>query len=135
MDAKDFRGALSDFDAALAQVPPGAADVDRARLLAGGREGRGPGLGAETCCCCSGCCNHVEPRETPHSPTTPAAGQGLALEGVGDWAAARDTYTSALQTAEAGGQLPDPYVLNSRGNCQASLGARASGVRWTQPHG
>lgn len=55
-------------------------------------------------------------------PSLPA-GRGLAYEGLGDWVAALKDYKTALQVAEAAGQLPDPYVLNSVGNCHSSLGA------------
>jgi tetratricopeptide (TPR) repeat protein len=50
------------------------------------------------------------------------SGKGLALEGISDWVAALDTYTAALAMAGAAGAAPDPYILNSRGNCHASLG-------------
>jgi tetratricopeptide (TPR) repeat protein len=50
------------------------------------------------------------------------AGRGLANEGLSDWVAAIDDYTSALEEAKAAGANPDPYILNSRGNCRASLG-------------
>lgn len=125
VDAKDFRGSLADFDAALAQVPPGAADVDRARLLAGAWVGK-RWLHAHLRALMPAPLRASAPvavLTTTHQ-SRPAAGRGLALEGVGDWAAARDTYTEALRTAQDAGQLPDPYVVNSRGNCQASLGAR-----------
>eukprot|EP00887_Chlorella_sp_A99_P003722 scaffold7.g3722.t1 len=51
-----------------------------------------------------------------------AAGRGLAYEGLADWVAALADYTRALELAAAAGQLPDPFVLNSVGNCHASLG-------------
>jgi len=50
------------------------------------------------------------------------AGRGLAKEGLSDWVAAVDDYTAALEEAKAAGANPDPYILNSRGNCRASLG-------------
>jgi tetratricopeptide (TPR) repeat protein len=50
------------------------------------------------------------------------AGRGLAYEGIGDWVAALKDYSEALDMARDLGQDPDPYVVNSRGNCHASLG-------------
>ncbi|CAK0785284.1 hypothetical protein CVIRNUC_008490, partial [Coccomyxa viridis] len=50
------------------------------------------------------------------------AGRALAHEGLSDWQAALDDYDLALSLAARGGQYPDPYVLNSKGNVLASLG-------------
>jgi len=52
------------------------------------------------------------------------SGKALALEGLGDWVAALDTYNQALDTAASAQQPtePDPYVLNSVANCYVSLG-------------
>jgi len=50
------------------------------------------------------------------------SGRGLAFEGVSDWPAALDDYSQALDVAHSLGAEPDPYILNSRGNCHASLG-------------
>lgn len=52
------------------------------------------------------------------------SGKALALEGLGDWVAALDTYNQALDTAASAQQAtePDPYVLNSVANCYVSLG-------------
>lgn len=49
-------------------------------------------------------------------------GKGLAYEGLSDWVAALDQYAAALEEAKAVGAQPDPYILNSIGNCHASLG-------------
>lgn len=57
------------------------------------------------------------------------AGRALAYEGLSDWRAALRDYNSALDTARAAGKKPDPYVLNSRGNCHNSLGEWAGGWR------
>lgn len=58
------------------------------------------------------------------------AGRALALEGLGNWAAALKDYQEAQRMATSAGETSDPYVTNSIGNCQASLGqwqdARAS---------
>lgn len=50
------------------------------------------------------------------------AGRALAYEGLGQWEAALEDYTAALAQASAGGESPDPYIVNSRGNCYNSLG-------------
>ncbi|GFH05681.1 TPR-repeat protein [Haematococcus lacustris] len=50
------------------------------------------------------------------------AGRALALEGLADWDAALRDYEQALQLAQQAGESPDPYVINSRGNCYNSLG-------------
>jgi hypothetical protein len=62
----------------------------------------------------------------PSSSSSVCAGRGLAYEGLGDWVAALADYDKALVLAEAAGQYQDPYVLNSRGNCHASLGEAAA---------
>ncbi|GBG00639.1 hypothetical protein Rsub_13391 [Raphidocelis subcapitata] len=49
------------------------------------------------------------------------AGRALALEGLARWREALGDYDSALRLAAAGGESPDPYVINSRGNCYNSL--------------
>ncbi|EIE21845.1 TPR-like protein [Coccomyxa subellipsoidea C-169] len=54
------------------------------------------------------------------------AGRALAYEGLAQWEAALGDYNTALDLARQGGQYPDPYVLNSRGNVQASL------ARWKE---
>ena len=50
------------------------------------------------------------------------AGRALAYEGLYAWPLALRDYDETLRLAEVGGFLPDPYVLNSRGNCRGSLG-------------
>mmetsp|Transcript_12807 Transcript_12807/g.34933 ORF Transcript_12807/g.34933 Transcript_12807/m.34933 type:complete len:377 (+) Transcript_12807:51-1181(+) len=50
------------------------------------------------------------------------AGRALAEEGLGLWEDAKTDYTVALDLASQGGSSPDPYVVNSRGNCFNSLG-------------
>ncbi|MEW5317635.1 MAG: hypothetical protein WDW38_008917 [Sanguina aurantia] len=50
------------------------------------------------------------------------AGRGLAEEGVSDWRGALQDYDRAMELADKGGESPDPYVVNSRGNCYNSLG-------------
>ncbi|KAG7668392.1 hypothetical protein NADE_008481 [Nannochloris sp. 'desiccata'] len=50
------------------------------------------------------------------------SGRALALEGLGDWVGALKDYDAALRIAQKLGADPDPYILNSRGNCHASLG-------------
>ncbi|KAF5826005.1 hypothetical protein DUNSADRAFT_5427 [Dunaliella salina] len=50
------------------------------------------------------------------------AGRALAEEGLGLWENAKTDYTVALDLASRGGSSPDPYVINSRGNCYNSLG-------------
>ena len=54
------------------------------------------------------------------------SGRALAYEGLAEWQAALDDYNTALQLAAAGGESPDPYVINSRGNCYNSLGQWAA---------
>ena len=48
--------------------------------------------------------------------------RALAWEGAGRWDDALGDYDAALAAANDAGLPPDPYVLNSRGNCLASLG-------------
>lgn len=60
---------------------------------------------------------------------TCGAGRGLAFEGLSAWPEALNDYDRALALAEAAGLLPDPYILNSRGNCHASLGKGHAAVR------
>lgn len=50
------------------------------------------------------------------------SGRALALEGLADWPGALNDYDRALQIAKQAGADPDPYLLNSVGNCHASLG-------------
>jgi hypothetical protein len=50
------------------------------------------------------------------------SGRALAHEGLSNWSLALDDYNAAIQLAAAGGESPDPYVINSRGNCHNSLG-------------
>lgn len=123
MDAKNFYGALDDFDFALKRLPA-EAQIDRARLLSGA-SCRWPELLLLLPCLASES-NPGDPNPTRATLCCPAwflfTGRGLAYEGLGDWPAALKDYNSALQVAEAAGQLPDPYVLNSRGNCHSSLG-------------
>jgi len=47
---------------------------------------------------------------------------GLALEGLDRWDEAIDKYNASLKLAESLGNRRDPYLLNSLGNCYASLG-------------
>lgn len=124
VDGKNFSSALTDFDFVLSHLPSAGAEVDRARLLAGGARRRGdrwssPAWLAQ--CKRSAC----PPRPTCavwHAPLV-RAGRGLAYEGLGDWAAALKDYQEAMAGALDAGQLPDPYVANSIGNCYVSLGA------------
>jgi tetratricopeptide (TPR) repeat protein len=48
------------------------------------------------------------------------AGRALAYEGLYAWPLALVDYDETLRLAAAGGFLPDPYVLNARGNVRAS---------------
>ena len=48
--------------------------------------------------------------------------RALAWEGAGRWDDALGDYDAALAAANDAGLPPDPYVLNSRGKCLASLG-------------
>jgi tetratricopeptide (TPR) repeat protein len=50
------------------------------------------------------------------------AGRALAYEGRSQWREALADYDAALQLAAAGGESPDPYIINARGNCLNSLG-------------
>lgn len=50
------------------------------------------------------------------------AGRALAYEGLYDFSSALRDYDEALRLAEESGFVPDPYVLNSRGNVRGSLG-------------
>ena len=54
------------------------------------------------------------------------SGRALALEGLSRWTEALDDYDVALASATTAGFLPDPYIVNSRGNVLASLG------RWAE---
>lgn len=49
------------------------------------------------------------------------AGRALAYEGLSEWRKALDDYTQALDLAQQGGESPDPYIINSLGNCHNSL--------------
>lgn len=48
--------------------------------------------------------------------------KALCLEGIGDFVGAIQGYEASARLAELFGAPPDPYVLNSLGNCHASLG-------------
>ena len=48
------------------------------------------------------------------------AGRALAYEGLYAWPLALADYDETLRLAAAGGFLPDPYILNARGNVRAS---------------
>ena len=50
------------------------------------------------------------------------SGRALALEGLGAWEEALKDYSAALEIAQRLGADADPYLLNSKGNCHASLG-------------
>ena len=50
------------------------------------------------------------------------AGRALAYEGQYRWAEALEDYQATLSLARAGNFAPDPYVVNSVGNCFASAG-------------
>jgi tetratricopeptide (TPR) repeat protein len=50
------------------------------------------------------------------------SGRALAYEGLAQWQEALNDYDQALQLAAEGEESPDPYVINSRGNCHNSLG-------------
>jgi tetratricopeptide (TPR) repeat protein len=47
---------------------------------------------------------------------------GLALEGLDLWDEAIESYNQSLELAKALGNDRDPYLLNSLGNCYASVG-------------
>ena len=47
---------------------------------------------------------------------------GLALEGLDRWEEAIECYNESLRLANALGNDRDPYLLNSLGNCYASVG-------------
>ncbi|KIY95987.1 hypothetical protein MNEG_11974 [Monoraphidium neglectum] len=49
------------------------------------------------------------------------SGRALAYEGLSKWAEALADYDAAMALAAAGGESPDPYVINARGNCLNSL--------------
>ena len=51
--------------------------------------------------------------------------RALAWEGAGRWDDALRDYDAALASAQLAGLPPDPYVINSKGNCLASLGEYA----------
>ncbi|KAG2486622.1 hypothetical protein HYH03_014679 [Edaphochlamys debaryana] len=48
-------------------------------------------------------------------------GRALAREGLGEWEAALSDYKEGFILAAEAGESPDPYVLNSVGNCLNSL--------------
>jgi len=54
------------------------------------------------------------------------SGRALAWEGLSRWPEALADYDVALASATTAGFLPDPYIVNSRGNVLASLG------RWAE---
>lgn len=54
------------------------------------------------------------------------SGRALANEGLSRWRAALGDYDAALAAAAAGGESPDPYIINARGNCLNSLGEYAA---------
>lgn len=64
----------------------------------------------------------LTPASAPLDRARLLAGRGLALEGVSDWVAAISDYSAAIAAAAEAGEGADPYILNSRGNCHASLG-------------
>lgn len=67
---------------------------------------------------------HPKPAEAGAPLTSRArllSGRALAYEGLSEWQLALSDYDSALQLAALGGESPDPYVINSRGNCYNSL--------------
>jgi len=106
-DNKQFPEALRDYDAALglqAELTEGAAG----RAEGGGGGGGGGGYDAAY-------------RERTARARL-LAGRALAREGVSDWAGALSDYDAAAELAALDGAAADPYVLNSRGNCLASLG-------------
>eukprot|EP00892_Ulva_mutabilis_P000363 jgi/Ulvmu1/10327/UM061_0010.1 len=64
-------------------------------------------------------------QRTPASQTVNQArllaGRGLALEGEESFQKALSDYEHAISLAASGGEAPDPFVVNSIGNCYASL--------------
>jgi len=50
------------------------------------------------------------------------SGRALAYEGLSEFAEAMAEYEIVVRLAREGGFVPDPYVVNSLGNCKASLG-------------
>jgi len=50
------------------------------------------------------------------------SGKGLALEGINLFEEAASTYLESIEMARRLGSPADPYVLNSLGNCRASMG-------------
>lgn len=50
------------------------------------------------------------------------SGKALALEGLDDFSGAADLYQQSVDMAVRSGGSPDPYIVNSLGNCQASMG-------------
>ena len=50
------------------------------------------------------------------------SGRALVHEGLSEWEAAVEDYLKALDVAVRGGEVEDPYILNSLGNCYVSLG-------------
>jgi hypothetical protein len=121
VDAKSFEQALGDYDRALKltgrepTIPPGSARCSRRRAT------------------CVRLCSQQLPHRDGQACAPPGAeeqldvarllaGRALAYEGLSDWRCALRDYDAALGTASAAGKKPDPYVLNSRGNCHNSLG-------------
>lgn len=49
------------------------------------------------------------------------AGRALALEGLSEWEKALQDYSTAMDRASERGFTPDAYIINSIGNCYASL--------------
>ncbi|CAG9460624.1 unnamed protein product [Pedinophyceae sp. YPF-701] len=108
IDAKRFTEGLADYNAALELV----------RDLAGPAQAQADATGK------------VNGRDAPAElvrekfGSTEArllSGRALAYEGLGEWKAALDDYNAALEVAGRAGLRPDPFVVNSRGNVNASL--------------
>lgn len=71
-------------------------------------------------------CASFHTTDDPINTARLLSGRALAYEGLSEWHQALADYNQALDLAAAGGESPDPYVINARGNCHNSLGEWAA---------
>jgi len=63
----------------------------------------------------------IDPKKDGGSAARFRAGRALAYEGLYAWPLALADYDATLALAADGGFLPDPYIVNARGNVRASM--------------
>jgi tetratricopeptide (TPR) repeat protein len=107
VDDKRFPAALADYDAALEAQERAAANASSSSSSSSSSSAAAAADAAYA---------------APTARARLLAGRALAKEGISDWNGALTDYFAAEQLAAADGAAPDPYIRNSVGNCQASLG-------------